>query len=57
MLSEDECYELWHSKNGLVETIRLIYETGFNAGQKKVKKNGKQNVKQKSKTTETEEPF
>ena len=56
MLSEDECYELWHSKNDLVETIRLIYETGFNAGQKKVKKNGKQNVKQKSQETE-EQPF
>ena len=56
MLSEDECYELWHSKNDLVETIRLIYETGFNAGQKKVKKNGKQSVKQKSQETE-EQPF
>ena len=56
MLSEDECYELWYSKSNLVETIRLIYESGFNAGQK-AKKNGKQNVKQKSKTPETEEPF
>ena len=32
-LTEDECYEIWRAVDDLIETIRLIYKTGYDDGQ------------------------
>ena len=33
MLTDDECYEVWHAGGELLDTIRLIYKTGYDDGQ------------------------
>jgi hypothetical protein len=33
MLTDDECYEMWHAGGELSDTIRLIYKTGYDDGQ------------------------
>lgn len=33
MLTDDECLEMWRTESELFDTIRLIYKTGYEAGQ------------------------